>query len=29
MAFWGWWGVIAIALIVAVIAKLLHGWYKK
>jgi len=29
MVFWSWWGILAIALIVVVIAKLLHGWYKK
>jgi len=29
MFFWSWWGIIAIALVLVVIGKLLHGWYKK
>jgi hypothetical protein len=29
MVFWSWWGILAIALVVVVIGKLLHGWYKK
>ena len=29
MVFWSWWAILAFALVVVVIAKLLHGWYKK
>jgi len=29
MRFWNWWGILAIALIIVVFGKLLHGWYKK
>lgn len=29
MAFWNWWALIAVMLVVVIFAKLLHGWYKK